>query len=390
MQKRWKQLLNLSLTPEVLRSGVPVKPGTVLLRTEGGETPGLGSGTAMSPNGSFVVATVEGLALVGRQTVLVVPAQLRRSDVHRGAPLVATGNLVVMGALQPGAQIKAGGSVGVMGEAQDARIEALGSVTLMAGCSHSVIRAGANNQVYQSSLDRLEAAELSLDRLLGVIQQLQEHPSFRMVDLRVNLKLLMQVLVEQSFAAFPGEMSRVLKQCQLHAHLGGAVAALGELVERRFSGTNLLTITIEEVQRARQLTLEAMDLLVKARDAQQRLTIRYRAVESTLRSNGTIEVQDGDLQACKVEAGAGVRVDGRIASCVVVAQEWIEATDVDGGCSVEVSGPGEIRALRIHSDALVRVGHRSVRLDTVVSPAVVHLSQGNLAFQRSQEVAQNA
>lgn len=204
----------------------------------------------------------------------VFPAEIHRGDVYRGMPLAVTGNLIVLGSLQPGAQVKAGGSVGVRGEVQKARMEAARSVALLTGCSHSVVQAGAANRLYELSITRVEAVESSLRRLQAVVKQLQVHPAFRTLDLQVSLKPLLQVLVEQSFAGFPSQVYEAIKRCQL--------------------------------------TMGTLELLAKARDGGKNLSIRYGAVGSTLQSTGvveTLEVSDlGEIRAGTIESGTLVRV----------------------------------------------------------------------------------
>lgn len=367
--------MTLVLTLDLLLNGVLVETGTVLLRSEDAALQA-GPGTLL--RGSSLIAATSGLAMVDSDQASVFPAQIHRGDVLRGQPLICSGNLVVTGSLEPGAQIRAGGAVGVRGEAHNARIEAMGAVVLLTGCSHSHVAAGANQRAFQQSLARVEAVEAELRRLVDVIAQLKGHPKFRTVDLSTSLRPLMQILVEHSFAGFSLQISEVIKRLALHQHHGRALNALREILERRYADGALLDLSQTEVEGTQRLAAEAVAILSEAIEARHDLTVRYDAISSKLIASGSILVAEGNSLASALKAGVGVQVSGKVDGGVLSANEWIQAQTISGGGSVEVEGPGRIQAGTVASGTLVRVGHISERFTSTASTAEIRLVEGRL------------
>lgn len=381
--------MNSQLTLDMLRRGFPVQPGEVLARSEIGRLLKAGPGTTLSDDGTTLMAKAGGLAVVSADSTWVFPAEIYRGDIFRGDIVTVSGNLVVLGAVQADARIKVGGSLGVRGEVQSGRIEVMGSVVLLTGCSNSTVQAGANQRGHQLSLAKLEIMEAELRRFLATVEQLRSHPSFRTMDLENSLEALLRVLVERSFAGLPMQIFKAFKRCQLHEHLGGPLTSLRTLLEERFIQGNLVRTTHGELQEAHRLTLAVLGELVRSRDTHQSMVIMFGATGSTLQATGEVTILQGNCTRTNIEAGTGVRVEGEIQGGSVVANEWIEAVGVSGGGSLEVNGPGEIRADSIKGGTLLRVGHVSTQTVGTIAPASVHLSDGRLAWRHSQEVDQH-
>lgn len=373
---------------EVMRSGLPVHAGAVLTPPPGTRTLTPGAGTERLSDGT-VVASVSGLALIGNGSAVIYPADIIFGDVYRTVSVSASGNLVVMGKLQPGAVVRVGGSVLVRDDVHGASVEALGSVVLRTGCVDSQIQAGTTRHAYVQLVGRVEAVAASFRQLLGVIDQLHSFPQFRAMDLQTNLGPLLRVLFEQKFASFPLQMAQAIEQLQGYRRYGGPIASLEEILRNRFSPETLLRASYDDVRRAYARAEEVVAMFAANGGHRQDILIERDTAKSSLQASGTVRIAQGGLRQSQVKADTAIRVGGQVDGGTLTAGSLIDAAAATGGTLLEVGAAGSIRAGAMDQGTQVRVAGASATLDSPRSQVEVSLVRDRLQFAASQEVTEH-
>ncbi|MFZ5826415.1 MAG: hypothetical protein ACOY94_19145 [Bacillota bacterium] len=360
-----------NLTPAILREGIPVKAGQVICRQEPGSARIIGPGATLRSDGYTVLACTSGLAMSEKDRLWVYPATIYPASLVRGRPLTVSGNLIILGSVRSGAVVRASGELGVLGEVTSADLESSGSCVLLSGCSHSAIRVGIDDQFYETTTRKLEALHGSMERLLKTLEQLKGHPRFSTYDLETSLQPLLEILVERSLSAVPGQIREAIERCGLYRWQGRTLAELEEFLSLRFAGSRLLTVNRLDVERLRDRLEEGMAQLLAKRVMPKDLTVVGDVTQTTMHVFGVVRVLEGSSYNCQVEARIGFEVDGDIEDGYVFASEWVQASRISGFTGVHVNAGGVIEGRRIQGGAMVTVGKHSTRLPhTLMEPRI--------------------
>lgn len=369
---------------EVLELGKPVKSGAVIGQFD--QPPQPGPFTALLRDGRTIIATAEGIALVGQERSLVVPARVHEGHVTRGDPLEVEGNLVVCGDALSGSKIRATGAVGIRGGAVNAHVEAGRSTVIGGGCSNSVIEVGATGRQYQATLTRIRALEESLQRLQAVIRQLKSNPAFRAIDIEEKLTPLLYILVERNFASFPLQIAEAIRQCHKQVHRGELFTELASLLERRFKGATLFTVRVEEIAEAARLSAAAAGALADPGNTDHHLRIRQRVERCTLTASGRIELLAEECIDSQLQAGTATRIDGQLRGSQVSAGTLIDADLVMAGCELRVEPSGQIVTTAMQPHTTLQIGGESLRTERLMTAVAVQASHGKLTIRQREEV----
>jgi hypothetical protein len=370
------------LTREVVEQGRPVARGQVLLGPADPRPARVGPGVRLQGDGRMV-ADVSGLAMITPEEAWVVPAEVYPGDMAR--IWEGDSHLVVLGGLMYGAQVRTTGCVAVRGSALGARAEAGGEILVLGGVSQSILTAGAGWEAYELAADRLEALDASFADLQSVIRQLEANPAFKMLDLQTNLRPLMEIVVEHSFAALPLQVSEAIRRLESILHLGERIRPLYTRLSWRFAGMQLLTITQADLAEVRLLLGDVLGLLERIRSHPPALRVTGAVEHSTLRSSGAVTIAGG-CRSARVDAGRWAQVDGQITNAYVTARERIGVDQVSQETTLEVREDGTISARSVAAGTLVRVGSSSVRLRSSVGPCLISRQGSQVAIQPREEV----
>lgn len=372
---------------EALEVGKPAKQGSVIGQFD--QPPKPGPFTALLRDGRTIIATTDGIALIGQERSLVISAHLHEGHVKRDEPLEVDGNVIVLGDALSGSKIRATGSVVIQGGAVNAHIEAGRSTVIGAGCNNSVIEVGAVGRQYQSAVTRIRALSESLQGLQAVIRQLKSNSAFRSVDIEEKLTPLLHILVERNFSSFPPQIAEAIRQCHKQLHRGEPIVELASLLERRFKGPTLFTVTVREIAEAGRLASAVIEALVDPSNADHHLRIRRRVERSTLTTSGRIELLTEECVDSQLQAGTAARIDGQLRGSQVLADALIDADFVMAGCTLGVEPSGQILTRAVQPNATLRVGKETIRTDRFMTSVSLHGSNGRMFVRQREEVVES-
>jgi hypothetical protein len=386
--------MNIRLSLALLRKGIVVRAGDPLCKASDGELPPAGPGTRMAADGQRLTAMVDGLAIVDAWNAWVYPATIIEQHIGVSRPLTVAGNVIILGDLGMGAQISAGGSVGVKGRTASARVKAAGMVVLSGDCENSMVQCGVERPGLAEAHESVRDLAGALDGIAGVMDQLQLHPAFQSRDLKANLGPLLQTLVERNFREFPVQVSRALKALVHFVHMGGAIEELIRLLVDHFAEGKLLSVTKPVLTRANRLVRESAALFREEAESRPTLTVAGWVRQSKLHASGSVEIREGVCQTSTVEAGVGVTVEREIVGCKVKAGESIQAASASGGGTLELQGMGQVPLAIAVAEGptgwVVRLGRVSARFPLPLAPVWVRQANGHLELGPNQEVPGDA
>lgn len=372
--------MQLDLTQ--LQDGLAVRQGERIRPSARHGAVAPGDGVRIPIDGDGLVALTDGLLVCDQGVAKILPARVHRGDIHRGRALVEDGNLIVVGDVNIGSQIVTSGFLVVTGEVLSSQLDVMDSVLLRRGCADSTVSAGANAHVVEQNIQRLAALSGTFGQLVGVLEQLQTHPSFRTVDLRSTLRPLLEVLLERNFASLPLQVGEVLRRCAVQQYLGGAVAETLRMLSH-YQGTGLFELSQPVIQQLRSMTSEAVAQLAQFQQQRKTLWVTGPVDAARLQSNGDILVTDS-CRGATLKAGNGVEVAGILSNTKLAATQWARIQTLAAGCSVQISEPGEVWVGSCQVPTPASIGQVTSRVPSSAAPITLRLSGDQLDILRQE------
>lgn len=384
----------------LLARKIPGKPGTpgVGVRGETIEPPPpqpvrlvCGPGTALTDNGTAVVATIGGQPtcdIYGRTYVFGVNQLYiidRDVDVRTGN-VRFRGNIEVRGSIKPGMIVHATGNLTILGDVDTARVGAYGRVNIAGSVVNSRVIAGCSEgAAFTDMAEDLEQVCDQIAFLLNTLERIHADPRFSCLG--ISFGQLLQYLVDLHFRNLPAAVTDLLTR------LYDIIAVLPEDTQFKladlgyyFRGINLMRL--ENIEQLRLLYRELLFIAgcVRHENSMRADLVLAYALNSKLAASGNVVVTGQGCYNTDVDAGGDVKVWGTVRGGYISSNKGAVVLGEAGSeigikTSVRVSAGQHVYIGRVHPGVRIFVGRQRILVSEPASYVHVHFdSRGRLQF----------
>lgn len=376
-------VLAIRTAPSPGRPGRDVCGRILYPESEPGEELAPGTGTAFSPNGRQLIATVTGIPTIvrsdGTMRISISPQLVHRGNLERREePLTYDGDILIEGWVEPGAVVHATGHVHVLAGVQGAELESGAELHILGGCIRSQIRQGADRAMALTLQKHLRELAAELNRLHQATVQAVNHPRYARVAGANHLGPLITLLVQHRFGRLP-ELVRLLR-----------TATADHLHEQAVQARNLVSTVENAVLNGEVRTPEELESLARvatglrfglpgARAGPAGRVVLYHLLHSRVDAAGSVEVTGPGAEHSEIHAGGTVTISGHLRGGRVQAGASVRLGRVGAPAEIPtlVSVPADatIQAEHCFPGTVCEIGPRSHRILDEVAGITLRLDQ---------------
>ena len=373
---RERRLINSVDVGEVLAVWHPPVPGMAGRNVYGDEVPVrppknqellAGRGVKLLNNGRIAVAEIPGRP-VYRSGVLSISQQVVvEQDVSLTTGNIRfKGDVLVLGNVNEGMEIEAGGIVDLKGNCYHAKIHASSHVRIGKKLIGGTVTAGIMEPGLTEAAELLSKLQKELQLLAAAGLQLKQQavqgaPKLALRSDGYFLKLLLETRFTQipkQFLQLGAYLQKLLENQEFDERSELAVAVCTR--SKRFLGLGPLSISsIDELGETAALLGDLKRYLESSVDDQAQIAVGY-CQNAYLEASGSISIRGPLIYSCTVISGADLLLDGECRCGSYYAKQSISAEVVGSGAmaatKLEVGEDGYIRAAVVYPGVEIKIG----------------------------------
>lgn len=380
----WKERFSLPSvkTGEVIGVPVPAKPGVNGWDVFGEEVRAneareltllAGEGIALYGANRKVVATAPGRVKITQRPNNTLRFDILPQYVHNGNVNLRTGNIrfhgdvYILGDVEDGMSVEAGGNLHILGRVSNASIRAGGDVIVGYAVVGSVIICGYSNIIWDNLLPHFTAIHASLLQLINVVEQLESNRSFSRKEIaKLGLQPLLKLLTEVKFKELPSHIRKVISIVKNNKEIFDAeIHRVVDFLEKAFlfyhpsiSNPEQLGLIITN--------LESM-LFAAEFDSNKKMNVRVHSLtNSKIMSAWDVEVEQFSYGS-DIQAKGKVQVNEELRGGEITAGNFVQTKEIGskGGSHTTVwitSEKGYVRAGFVWPDTTIRIANITRKL----------------------------
>jgi len=357
----------------------PPKPRDVVLKA--------GQGAEVEPDGSRVVATINGRPEQNGPLFAVYPVHVINGNVdHTIGHIRFRGDLVIKGGVAEGMTVEALGQVEVMGTVSHAVIYAGGDVKIHQNVLSSTIRAGGSVVLYKKVVEQSAEIGSLLQELLDAAYQLKENPVVGANPQLIQFGegVLLKLLLEKKYTHVASALQSLVdlldeikaqSRSQEIVNLEGIMAVVVD-AQKRMTGLGPVSFKklgemAEFIDRFRQESRRFADAVEAQENRKSSITVAY-AQNSRLEASGMVRVMGKGAYYTEIYAGDTVTIDGRpgtFRNGSIRAGGDVKVRELgspsEAATEVVVPGGKWIIADTVHPGTVLKAGPRAEKLKTL-------------------------
>lgn len=324
----------------------------------------VGAGVKLVDGGRIAVAEIDGRPTMERGRLCVKPQLVISGDVDMDTGNIEfTGDVIILGNVCESLTVRAGGAIDVKGSVFHATLSSGGSITIGKNLIGGSVSAGGEQAVLTRLVSLIDEICPDLAKLEQAFEQLKNHPSFSVKDLKVRgdgylIKLILELRLQNVPRLF-GEVRKVLPQLdkeESFPHIAEILTGMSKL----FMDAGPLAIrSIRDIRDYLDCLLEIREKL-QAHVGEPADVRVYYCQKTKVESTGSIKVTGPLVYDCQMVAGDTIEMAGACRSGSYTAKNWIRIQTVgsrgNSKTQLSVGEGGWIGAGQFHQDVQLRVG----------------------------------
>jgi predicted RNA-binding protein Jag len=193
------------------RNGVNIFGNPILANDGTTLSPSLGQGVAITEDGRYIFATIDGRPEFYKNRASVYPLHIHRGDLTlKSGSIKFHGDIVIQGNVMDGLSVEATGNVSVQGSVTYGKIVAGRNITVHSNVIGSHLIAGGYTSFYRSLLYKVERVVHGIQYILQAYHQLRQSSAFSLNDLAsTGIGRLIKLLIETKLQDFEQEVKDI-------------------------------------------------------------------------------------------------------------------------------------------------------------------------------------
>ncbi|WP_144440481.1 DUF342 domain-containing protein [Limnochorda pilosa] len=333
-----------------------------------------GPGTRMVDDGRAVVATQAGRPAVQGDLLMVLPTYTVQGDVDVESGHVRfDGDVVVLGSVNEGTKVVAGGRVTVAGSASGATVRGRLGVRVSGGVVGSTLAAGGLAATARALVAEINPMLLALERLLASVHYLKQQPAYQSGrSRRPPDGVLIKRMVEMKFRDLPGLVEQFHGRSEAFDEVDVGLEDVAALLHKLLVAPGpMLLQEIDPLEEAiQQLRVAAYRLEADAATSAD-ITVQH-VQNAKLHASGRITIRKGSIFNSEVLAGTGITVHRGVVrgGSLQVFRGEISLDEVGSPSGtrtcLEVVEGGSVQARLLHPNVVVEIAGRRFVADTLL------------------------
>lgn len=379
----WKDRFSLPTvkTGEVIGSSLPAKPGVSGWDVYGEEvrssevkelTVMTLEGTTVYGTNQKVVATRSGRLKIEQRANNTLCFSILPQYVHNGNVNIRTGNikfhgdLFIIGDVEEGMSVEAGGNLHITGTVTNATVRTGGDAVINGAVIGSAVSCGHSNLFWDDMMTMFKVIREDLTGLIGAAKQLELNRSFSKSDIgKKGLQPMLRLLAEVKYKELPNrirKISRVLKneKPQISAETYQAI----DFLEKTFLYYHPLITDIKQLE----ALVSYMDQVISTakNDLNKKMNIKVQSLTNSSIQSAWDVVVERFCYGSDVYCKGGMKVSETLRGGKIQAGSYVKASEIgSNGSRTEVtikSKEGYVQASVAWSDTLIKISGAAKKL----------------------------
>lgn len=392
----WKERSNLPSVKagEVIGVPVPAKPGVNGWNVFGEEVPAKevkeltilpGEGITLYGADQKVVATASGRVKITERPNNTLKFEILPQYVHNGNVNLQTGNIrfhgdvYILGDVEAGMVVEAGGDLRIFGRVTHASIRAGGDVIVEFAVVGSVITCGYLNLIWGTLLPHFKAIYESLVQLIDAVAQVESSRSFSRREIaKMGLQPLLKLLTEVKFKELPSHIRKASSIIKNNKEIFDVeIHRVVDFLEKAFLYYHPSISTLEQL---RLISTYIESTLVAAEfDSNKKTNVKVHSLtNSKILSAWDVEVERFSYGS-DIQAKGKVQVNEELRGGQIKAGNFVKAKEIGskGGSHTTVWVTGEkgyVQANFIWPDTTIRIANLTKKIINEHSSVIVRIN----------------
>ncbi len=305
----------------------------------------LGQGVEYSPDGSQVIATMDGRPEFASGIVSIQPVYMINGDLTlETGSIHFHGDVVVSGDVHEGLAIEAIGNVEVKGTVTQANIMAGKNISIAKSVISSQITAGGLGSIYARLREKLNIVIKQLNILISGYHQLSKLPAFNKERAHAGPGQVIKLLLETKLHDFEQHVASLEREYYESGRKEAAFVDWLRQVKQKLTGLGPLTIRkLDEVEELEAVAKKLVKEWEQYNDEECHIEAGY-IHNSTVRASGNIYVRGTGVYSSTLRANHAIYVEGNpgvVRGGVLEAGKLIKVKEL--GVSSGVKGQVEVK-----------------------------------------------
>ncbi|WP_025027219.1 flagellar assembly protein A [Caldalkalibacillus mannanilyticus] len=347
----------------------------------------LGRGVELSPDGRYVIATIDGIPHYRDFSILINPLYVVRGDltIAQGS-INFNGDVLITGSVAENLTVEATGNIEIQGSVTYGHVRAGRNVTIGKNIITSTVVAGGNTSFYQMVNENVKSIISKLTLIIRAYEQLKKSAAFGTEDLaNRGIGKLIKLLNETRLKGFENEIKHFHFEYLQGTDKTESLDSWVRLLVQKLTGFGPLQIqSIEEVmqlfEEGQNIESELQEYLNNASDV-----YAYYIHNSNVHASGNVFVKGLGVYNSSLTSGERIEVFGKhgiVRGGTLRAANHIVVKELGGPANVKTEAfvrleEGEIKVDKIYAEVVIGINKARYKVFQEGRAATFHYNKEN-------------